>query len=207
MSQISVLDMAGNKVADTELNDAIFGIEPNVEVMHAMVVNYLANQRQGTQSTLTRTEVSGGGRKPWRQKGTGRARQGSIRAPQWTHGGIALGPKPRSYRFALNKKVRRLAMKSALSTKVLDNNMIVLDSLKLEEFKTKTIVNMLKALNVEGKALIVMPEVDAKVIKSANNIPGVKTTLVNTLNVYDILNYDKFIVVTDAVKKIEEVYA
>ncbi len=207
MSQISVLDMAGNKVADTELNDAIFGIEPNVEVMHAMVVNYLANQRQGTQSTLTRTEVSGGGRKPWRQKGTGRARQGSIRAPQWTHGGIALGPKPRSYRFALNKKVKRLAMKSALSTKVLDNNMIVLDSLKLEEFKTKTIVNMLKALNVEGKALIVMPEVDAKVIKSANNIPGVKTTLVNTLNVYDILNYDKFIVVTDAVKKIEEVYA
>lgn len=207
MSKISVLDMTGNKVADTELNDAIFGIEPNVEVMHAMVVNYLANQRQGTQSTLTRTEVSGGGRKPWRQKGTGRARQGSIRAPQWTHGGIALGPKPRSYRFALNKKVRRLAMKSALSTKVLDNNMIVLDSLKLEEFKTKTIVNMLKALNVEGKALIVMPEVDAKVIKSANNIPGVKTTLVNTLNVYDILNYDKFIVVTDAVKKIEEVYA
>ena len=175
--------------------------------MYKRQVNYLANQRQGTQSTLTRTEVSGGGRKPWRQKGTGRARQGSIRAPQWIHGGIALGPKPRSYRFALNKKVKRLAMKSALSTKVLDNNMIVLDSLKLEEFKTKTIVNMLKALNVEGKALIVMPEVDAKVIKSANNIPGVKTTLVNTLNVYDILNYDKFIVVTDAVKKIEEVYA
>ena len=180
MSKISVLDMAGNKVADTELNDAIFGIEPNVEVMHAMVVNYLANQRQGTQSTLTRTEVSGGGRKPWRQKGTGRARQGSIRAPQWTHGGIALGPKPRSYRFALNKKVRRLAMKSALSTKVLDNNMIVLDSLKLEEFKTKTIVNMLKALNVEGKALIVMPEVDAKVIKSA--IHSTYTTFLTTIS-------------------------
>jgi len=199
--------MNGNKVADTELSDAIFGIEPNKTAMHAMVVNYLANQRQGTQSTLTRTEVSGGGRKPWRQKGTGRARQGSTRSPQWVHGGIALGPKPRSYRYSLNKKLRRLAMKSALSTKVIDQNMVVLDSIKLEEYKTKTIVAMLKALNVDGKALIVMPEVDAKVIKSANNIPGVKTALVNTLNVYDILNYDKFIVVKDAVAKIEEVYA
>lgn len=207
MPKVSVFDMTGKQLADTELSDAVFGVTPNKEVMHAMVVNYLANQRQGTQSTLTRTEVRGGGRKPWRQKGTGHARQGSIRAPQWIHGGIALGPKPRDYRYALNKKVRRLAMKSALSTKVIDNNIIVLDAIKLEEFKTKNVVNMLKALNVEGKALIVMPEVDSKVIKSAANIPGVKTTLVNTLNVYDILNYDKFIVVQDAVAKIEEVYA
>lgn len=199
--------MTGKKVADTELSDAVFGIAPNVTAMHAAVVNYLANQRQGTQSTLTRTEVSGGGRKPWRQKGTGRARQGSTRAPQWTHGGVALGPKPRSYRYALNKKLKRLAMKSALSTKVIDDNIVVLDELKLDEYKTKTVVNMLGALGVEGKALIVMPEVDSKVIKSASNIPGVKTTLVNTLNVYDILNYDKFIVVKDAVAKIEEVYA
>ena len=207
MSTISVFDMAGKQVAETELNDEIFGITPNEAVMHAMVVNYLANQRQGTQSTLTRTEVRGGGRKPWRQKGTGHARQGSIRAPQWVHGGVAIGPKPRDYRYSLNKKVKRLAMKSALSVKLQDSNLLVLDSIKMEEFKTKTIVQMLKALNVEGKALIVMPEVDKKVIKSAANIPGVKTTLVNTLNVYDILNYDKFIVVTDAVKKIEEVYA
>lgn len=207
MPKVSVFDMTGKQLADTELSDAVFGITPNKEVMHAMVVNYLANQRQGTQSTLTHTEVSGGGKKPWRQKGTGHARQGSIRAPQWIHGGIALGPKPRDYRYALNKKVRRLAMKSALSSKVIDNNVIVLEALKLEEFKTKNVVNMLKALNVEGKALIVMPEVDSKVIKSAANIPGVKTTLVNTLNVYDILNYDKFIVVQDAVAKIEEVYA
>ncbi|MBQ6943276.1 MAG: 50S ribosomal protein L4 [Ruminococcus sp.] len=207
MSTISVFDMAGNQVSETELNDAVFGITPNEGVMHAMVVNYLANQRQGTQSTLTRTEVSGGGRKPWRQKGTGHARQGSTRAPQWVHGGVALGPKPRDYRYALNKKVRRLAMKSALSTKVLDNNMIVLDALELDTFKTKTIVEMLKALNVEGKALIVTAEADTKVIKSAANIPGIKTAAVNTLNVYDILNYDKFIVVKNAVGKIEEVYA
>ena len=207
MSQISVFDMKGVKVADTELNDAIFGIEPNKTILHAMVVNYLANQRQGTQSTLTRTEVSGGGRKPWRQKGTGHARQGSTRAPQWYHGGVALGPKPRDYRYALNKKVRRLAMKSALSTKVLDNNMIVLDALTLDSYKTKTIAEMLKALGVEGKALIVTAEADSKVIKSAANIPGVKTAAVNTLNVYDILNYDKFIVVKNAVGKIEEVYA
>lgn len=207
MSQVSVLNMSGVEVGKTELSDAIFGIEPNQAVMHTMVVNYLANQRQGTQSTLTRTEVRGGGRKPWRQKGTGHARQGSIRAPQWTHGGVALGPKPRSYRFTVNKKVKRLAMKSALSTKLLNENLIVLDAIQLQEFKTKTIVEMLKALNVEGKALIVMPEIDKMVVKSANNIPGVKTTLVNTLNVYDILNYDKFIVVKDAVTKIEEVYA
>ena len=207
MSTISVFDMAGKQVSETELSDAVFGITPNEAVMHAMVVNYLANQRQGTQSTLTRTEVSGGGRKPWRQKGTGHARQGSTRAPQWVHGGIALGPKPRDYSYSLNKKVRRLAMKSALSTKVLDNNMIVLDALNLDSYKTKTIVDMLKALGVEGKALIVTAEADDKVIKSAANIPGVKTAAVNTLNVYDILNYDKFIVVKNAVGKIEEVYA
>ena len=207
MSKIAVVDMTGNKVADTELNDAIFGIEPNKALMHAMVVNFLANQRQGTQSTLTRTEVQGGGRKPWRQKGTGHARQGSIRAPQWVHGGIALGPKPRDYSYSLNKKERRLAMKSAFSTKVIDNNIIVLDALTLENYKTKTVVEMLKALGVEGKALIVTADVDAKVVKSAANIPGVKTATVNTLNVYDILNYDKFIVSSEAVKKIEEVYA
>ena len=207
MSKISVFDMTGKQVSETELNDAVFGITPNEAVMHAMVVNYLANQRQGTQSTLTRTEVSGGGRKPWRQKGTGHARQGSTRAPQWVHGGIALGPKPRDYRYALNKKVRRLAMKSALSTKVIDNNLIVLDALTLDSYKTKTVVEMLKALGVEGKALIVTAEADNKVIKSAANIPDVKTAAVNTLNVYDILNYDKFIVVKNAVGKIEEVYA
>ncbi|MBE6836933.1 MAG: 50S ribosomal protein L4 [Ruminococcus sp.] len=207
MPKVSVFDMTGKQVADTELNDAIFGIEPNKAIMHAMVVNYLANQRQGTQSTLTRTEVSGGGRKPWRQKGTGHARQGSIRAPQWVHGGVALGPKPRDYSYSLNKKEKRLAMKSALSSKVMENEIVVVDKIALEEFKTKAIVDMLKALNVEGKALIVIPEVDKKVIKSAGNIPGVKATLVNTLNVYDILNYDKFVVSQDAVAKIEEVYA
>ena len=207
MSKISVFDMTGKQVSETELNDEIFGITPNEGVMHAAVVNYLANQRQGTQSTLTRTEVSGGGRKPWRQKGTGHARQGSTRAPQWVHGGIALGPKPRDYSYSLNKKVKRLAMKSALSAKVIDNNLIVLDALTLEDYKTKTVVDMLKALGVEGKALIVTAEADSKVIKSAANIPGVKTAAVNTLNVYDILNYDKFIVVKNAVGKIEEVYA
>ena len=207
MSQIAVVDMTGNKVADTELNDAIFGIEPNKALMHAMVVNFLANQRQGTQSTLTRTEVQGGCRKPWRQKGTGHARQGSIRAPQWVHGGIALGPKPRDYSYSLNKKERRLAMKSAFSTKVIDNNIIVVNEIETKEYKTKVMVDMLKAIGAEGKALIVTADVDAKVVKSAANIPGVKTATVNTLNVYDILNYDKFIVSSEAVKKIEEVYA
>ena len=207
MPNTKVLDMTGKEVSTIELSDAIFGIEPNTSAMHAMVVNYLANQRQGTQSTLTRTEVRGGGRKPWRQKGTGHARQGSIRAPQWTHGGIALGPKPRDYSYSLNKKLRRLAMKSALSTKVIDNNIIVVDKIAFADYKTKDMVKMLSALGVEGKALIVMPESDSKVIKSAANIPGVKTALVNTLNVYDILNYDKFIVVKNAVGKIEEVYA
>ncbi len=207
MANVKVFDMNGQPVSDLELNDAVFGIEPNTVVMHAAVVNYLANQRQGTQSTLTRTEVSGGGKKPWRQKGTGHARQGSTRAPQWTHGGIALGPKPRSYSYSLNKKVKRLALLSALSSKCADNDIVVLDAIETEEFKTKTIVNMLKALNVNEKALIVLDSVDKKVIKSAANIPGVKTTQVNTLNVYDILNYNKFIVVKDAVAKIEEVYA
>ena len=184
MSKVSVYDMAGNQVSETEISDAVFGIEPNEAVMHAMVVNYLANQRQGTQSTLTRTEVRGGGRKPWRQKGTGHARQGSIRAPQWTHGGVALGPKPRDYSYTLNKKVRRLAMKSALSSKVQNENLIVIDALNMDGFKTKTIVNMLKALNVDGKALIVTAEADQKVVKSAANIPGVKTAAVNTCLLY-----------------------
>ncbi len=207
MAKVPVYDMNGAQVSETELNDAVFGITPNEAVMHACVINYLANQRQGTQSTLTRTEVAGGGRKPYRQKGTGHARQGSIRAPQWYHGGVALGPKPRSYRFSLNKKVRRLAMLSALSQKLVDENLIVVDSLTCEEFKTKTIVKMLDALKVEGKALIVTQEADKKVYKSASNIQGIKTAAVNTLNVYDILNYDKFIVSKGAVAKIEEVYA
>ncbi|MCQ2416863.1 MAG: 50S ribosomal protein L4 [Oscillospiraceae bacterium] len=207
MAKVDVFDMNGNKVSETELNDAVFGITPNEAVMHACVVNYLANQRQGTQSTLTRTEVKGGGRKPYRQKGTGHARQGSIRAPQWYHGGVALGPKPRSYRYTLNKKVRRLAMLSALSQKVLDQNIIVIDNLAVEGFKTKTIANMLKSLEISGKALIVTQDADKHVYKSAQNIPGVKASAVNTLNVYDILNYDAFIVSKGAVAKIEEVYA
>ena len=207
MPKVTVFDMAGKQVGELDLSEAIFGIEPNKAVMHAAVVNYLANQRQGTQSTLTRTEVRGGGRKPRRQKGTGHARQGSIRAPQWRHGGVALGPKPRDYKYSLNKKVKRLAMKSAFSSKVQENNLVVVDSISLESYRTKTVVEMLKALGVEKKALIVLPEVNKMVAKSAANIPGVKTTLVNTLNVYDILNYDKFIVVKDAVAKLEEVYA
>lgn len=207
MPQVSVFDMKGVEVSTAELKDSVFGIEPNKTIMHAMVVNYLANQRQGTQSTLTRTEVRGGGRKPWRQKGTGHARQGSIRAPQWVHGGVALGPKPRDYSYSLNKKEKRLAMKSALSSKVLENEIVVVDNIEITEFKTKTVIDMLKALKVEGKALIVMPEADLKVIKSASNISGVKTATVNTLNVYDILNYDKFVVAKSAVEKIEEVYA
>jgi len=207
MANVPVYDMNGKQVSETELNDAVFGITPNEAVMHAMVVNYLANQRQGTQSTLTRTEVAGGGRKPYRQKGTGHARQGSIRAPQWYHGGVALGPKPRSYRYTLNKKVRRLAMLSAFSQKALDQSIVVIDNLAVEGFKTKAIVNMLKALEINGKALIVTQEADKNVYKSAANIPGVKTAAVNTLNVYDILNHDAFIVSKGAVAKIEEVYA
>lgn len=207
MPKISVFDMAGKAVSEIELSDAVFGIEPNAVAMHQAVVTYLANQRQGTQSTLTRTEVRGGGRKPWRQKGTGHARQGSIRAPQWTHGGVALGPKPRDYRLALNKKIKRLALKSAFSSKVLENSMIVVDKIETAEYKTKTMVNMLKALGAEKKSLIVLNNADEKVLKSLNNIPGVKTAYVNTLNVYDVLNCDKFIVVKDVVANIEEVYA
>ena len=206
MPTISVYDMTGKKTGSMDLSADVFGIEPNVAVMHSAVINYLANQRQGTQSTKTRSEVSGGGRKPWRQKGTGHARQGSTRSPQWTHGGIALGPKPRSYRFALPKKVRRLALKSAFSSKVMADEMLVLESLSLDEIKTKTIVNMLNALGADRKVLLVLPEKDEKVVLSARNIPGVKTALVNTLNVYDILNCDKFIVVKDAVAQLEEVY-
>lgn len=207
MPQVTVFDMTGKSVGEMTLSDAIFGIEPNTSVMHAAVVNYLANQRQGTQSTLTRSEVSGGGRKPWKQKGTGRARQGSTRAPQWTHGGIALGPKPRDYSYELPKKVKRLALKSAFSAKVADNNLIVVDNIAVEGYKTKVVAEMLSNLGADKKALIVMPEVDAKLIKSAANIPGVKTALVNTINVYDILNCDKFIVAKSALEKIEEVYA
>lgn len=206
MPTVSVYDMTGKQTGSLELSADVFGIEPNVSVMHSAVINFLANQRQGTQSTKTRAEVSGGGRKPWRQKGTGHARQGSTRSPQWTHGGIALGPKPRSYRFALPKKVRRLALKSAFSSKVAAGEMLVLDSLTLDEIKTKTIVTMLNALGADRKVLLVLPEKDEKVILSARNIPGVKTALVNTLNVYDILNADKFIVVKDAVAQLEEVY-
>ncbi|MCI7759036.1 MAG: 50S ribosomal protein L4 [[Eubacterium] saphenum] len=207
MSKINVVDMAGKVVSELELNDAVFGIEPNKIAMHTAVVNYLANQRQGTQSTLTRTEVSGGGKKPYRQKGTGHARQGSTRAPQWRHGGIALGPKPRSYRIAMNKKVKRLAILSALSTKVIDNEMIVVDAITTDEYKTKTMVNMLNAVGAQGKTLIVLDSADAKVIKSAANIEKVKTAQVNSLNVYDILNCDKFVIVKGAVEKLEEVYA
>ena len=202
MPTVSTYDMTGTM----ELNEEIFGVKPNGTVMHSVVVNYLANQRQGTQSTLTRSEVSGGGRKPWRQKGTGHARQGSIRAPQWTHGGIALGPKPRSYNYVLPKKMRRLAIKSAFSSKVLAGEMKVLDSLSLEEIKTKKMVAVLKALEADKKVLLVLPEKDETVIRSARNIPGVKTAMVNTLNVYDVLNADAFIVVKDAVAQIEEVY-
>lgn len=207
MPNVSVFDVAGKKVSDLELDANVFGIEPSVSAMHLVVVNYLANQRQGTQSTLTRSEVSGGGVKPWRQKGTGRARQGSTRAPHFTHGGIAHGPKPRTYGGSINKKVRRLAMKSALSSKVAAEEMIVLDSLALTEIKTKEIVKTLSNLETGKKVLIVLPEKNDVVYRSARNIAGVKTTLVNTLNVYDILNCDTLVVLKDAVAKIEEVYA
>ena len=207
MPTISVYDMTGKQTGSMELSADIFGIEPNVAVMHSAVINYLANQRQGTQSTKTRSEVSGGGRKPWRQKGTGHARQGSTRSPQWTHGGIALGPKPRSYRFALPKKVRRLALKSAFSSKVMADEMLVLESLSLEEIKTKTIVNMLNALGADRKVLLVLPEKDEKVILSARNIPGVKTAFANVINVYDILNSKKLVLDKAALEKIQEVFA
>ncbi len=205
--KFDVLDMNGKKVSDIELSDAVFGLTPNEKVMHAAVVNFLANQRQGTQSTKTRSEVSGGGRKPWRQKGTGRARQGSTRSPQWTHGGVALGPKPRDYSYRLNKKVKRLAVLSALSSKAQSGEMIVLDKIEATEYKTKTIANMLKAVGVTKKALIVTPAVDAKLVKSAANIPGVKTTTANCVNTYEVLNGGKFVISVDAAKKLEEVFA
>ena len=207
MPKIDVYNMEGKKVSDIELNDNVFGIEPNEAVVHSVLVNYLANQRQGTQSTKTRSEVSGGGRKPWRQKGTGRARQGSIRAPQWVKGGIALGPKPRSYKYTVNKKERRLAIRSVLSSKVLENNLVVLDKAEMKEIKTQAMVKTLENLKVEGKTLILLPEKNENVQKSARNIKDVKTTLVNTINVYDLLKYNKLVVTLDAVKKLEEVYA
>ena len=207
MSSLAVLDMAGKKVSDIELNDSVFGIEPNMSAMHLLVVSYLANKRQGTQSTRTRSEVSGGGKKPWRQKGTGRARQGSTRAPQWYHGGIALGPKPRTYGIDVNKKVRRLAMKSAFSSKVAAGEMTVVDSIKLDAIKTADMVKMLSAVGAKKKVLVVLPDKDEVIYNSDRNIEGAKVSLVNTLNVYDILNCDSFIVAKDAVAKIEEVYA
>ena len=207
MPNVKVFDMAGKEVGEIALSDVIFGAEIKGAVLHAAVRTYLMNQRQGTQSTLTRSEVSGGGKKPWRQKGTGRARQGSTRSPQWTHGGIALGPKPRDYRIAMNKKTKRVALYSALSAKVAEGNLIVVDDIKCAEYKTKTIVNMLGALGAEKKSLIVLPEVDNLVVKSSANIPGVVTTLYSTINVYDILNAEKLIVSKAAVEKLEEVFA
>lgn len=207
MATVPVYSQKGRKTSELELADAIFAIEPNADAMHLAVVSYLANQRQGTQSTLTRSEVSGGGAKPWRQKGTGRARQGSTRSPQWTHGGIVFAPKPRDYSFSVNKKVKRLAMKSALSSKVAADELIVVDKIACDDYKTKTMVEMLKAIGSEKKTLIVLPEVDSKVIKSANNIPGVKTCQYNEINVYDILNADKLVIAEGAIAKIEEVYA
>lgn len=207
MATIDIKDVAGKTVKSVELNDAVFGIEPNIHVMHTVVRAYRAGLRQGTANTKTRGEVRGGGKKPWRQKGTGRARQGSIRAPQWYHGGIVFAPKPRDYSYALPKKVRRLGMKSALSSKVAASELIVLDELTMEEYKTKTVVGVLSALNSGKKVLLVLAGRDEKVVKSAANIPGVKTAAVNTLNVYDILNCDTMIVVKDAVRLMEEVYA
>ena len=206
MANTKVYDMTGKPVGEMELNDAVFGIEPNNAVVHEVVKNYLANQRQGTQSTLTRAEVRGGGRKPWRQKGTGRARQGSIRAPQWTHGGIALGPKPRTYRYTVNKKVRALAMRSALSAKLQEGKLIVVDSIDMNEIKTKSFKGFLNSFEAD-KALVVTPEVRKNVVLSARNIPGVKTTIASVLSVYDILKADKFIVEKAAVTAIEEVYS
>ena len=207
MPKASVYNIEGKKVSDIDLKEEIFGIEPNEAVIHSVLVNYQANQRQGTQSTKTRAEVRGGGRKPWRQKGTGRARQGSIRAPQWIKGGIALGPKPRSYKYTVNKKERRLAVKSMLSAKVLEESLVVVDKLAFDEIKTKSMVNALNNLKVTGKTLIMLPEKNENVQKSARNIEGVKTTLVNTINVYDLLKYNNLVVTVDTVKKLEEVYA
>ncbi len=207
MPKIDVYNMEGKKVSDIDLKEEIFGIVPNETVVHTVVTNYLANQRQGTQSTKTRAEVSGGGKKPWRQKGTGRARQGSIRAPHWIKGGVALGPKPRSYNYRVNKKEKRLAVKSVLSSKILENELVVLDKIEFNEIKTKNMVKVLNNLKIEGKALIVLPEKNDNVQLSSRNIEGIKTSLVSTINAYELLNYTKLILTVDAVKKLEEVYA
>ncbi len=207
MPKVDVYNVEGKKVSDIELADSVFGIEPNENIVHSVLKNYLANQRQGTQSTKTRAEVSGGGKKPWRQKGTGRARQGSTRAPQWIKGGVALGPKPRSYRYTVNKKEKRLAIKSVLSSKVLEKELTVVDKLELKEIKTKSMVNVLQALKVEGKTLIVLPENNKNVVMSARNIKGVKTISANNINVFDLLKYSNLILPVDTVKKLEEVYA
>ena len=207
MPKVDVYNMQGKKVSDVELNEAVFGIEPNETIVHSVLVNYLANQRQGTQSTKTRAEVSGGGRKPWRQKGTGRARQGSIRAPQWIKGGIALGPKPRSYSYRINKKEKQLAIRSLLSAKVLDNELTVVDKLEVEEAKTKVMAKALTDLKVEGKALIILADRNDNVLRSSRNIEGVKTIELNTINVFDLLNCNKLVLPLDTVKKLEEVYA
>ena len=207
MPKVDVYDINGKKVSDVELNENVFGIEPNETIVHAVLVNYLANQRQGTQSTKTRSEVRGGGRKPWRQKGTGRARQGSIRAPQWIKGGIALGPKPRSYRYTVNKKEKRLAIRSVLSSKVLENKLTVVDKLELAEIKTKSMVNALNSLKLEGKTLVILPEKNLNVQASTRNIEGAKAILANTINVYDLLRYTNLVLTLDTVKKLEEVYA
>ena len=207
MPKVDVLDMKGKKVNDIELAESVFGIEPNEAIVHSVLVNYLANQRQGTQSTKTRAEVSGGGKKPWRQKGTGRARQGSIRAPHWVGGGIALGPKPRSYSYKLNKKERRLAIKSCLSSKVIENELTVVDKFEFNEIKTKEVAKMLNNLKLEGKTLILLPEKNEIIQKSARNIKGVKTLSVNTINAYDLVNYKNLVVTLDTVKRLEEVYA
>ena len=207
MSSMKVLNMAGAEVGTVELSDAIFGIEPNPVVVHEVVKNHLANCRQGTQSALTRAEVSGGGRKPWRQKGTGHARQGSTRAPQWTHGGIVFAPKPRDYSYVLNKKVKRLALKSVLSAKVAEGKLVVIDSIKMDAIKTADFRKFLTAVNVDGKAVVITPAVDTVVVKSARNIPGVLTTVANILSVYDIINAQYLVVDQNALAKIEEVYA
>ncbi len=207
MPKIDVYDINGKKVSDVELNEKVFGIEPNETIVHSVLVNYLANQRQGTQSTKTRAEVRGGGKKPWRQKGTGRARQGSIRAPQWIKGGIALGPKPRSYKYSVNKKEKRLAIRSVLSSKVLENELTVVDTLNLKEIKTKSMVKAFSDLKVSGKTLVILPEKNINVQASTNNIKDAKVILVNEINIYDLLKYTNLVLPLDSVKKIEEVYA
>ncbi len=207
MPSIDVYNIEGKKVSSIDLKEEVFGIKPNEKIVHSVLVNYMANQRQGTANTKTRAEVSGGGRKPWKQKGTGRARQGSIRAPQWFKGGIALGPKPRNYTYRVNKKERQLAIKSVLSSKVLENNLVVVDNISFNEIKTKNMVSTLNNLKVEGKTLIVLPVKNENVQKSARNIEGVKTSLVNTINVYDLLKYNKLVLTVDSVKSLEEVYA